>query len=1195
MRTIYGLKQQPSLKHFLIHLSSLLHFLSVPTQFLTIHVLKNLNVNEEEPDNRDVNAAASTIENLKRHVIGTQTSDLSQIYNGQVVIRGSLVVKELKMLSTKTRIVVNDKDVPLNITGNYFMRNVKQEVQAENFVMKNQQIRTASIVAGHLNEHPANKFIMLDGTNAEGFTNLRFENAVIAKDLKGHRDNFPSLLFHLNQTTISRRGPPGIIFGSVNFREKLTVRQMSVGAINEHHVKDLIHANRKQIVVTAAKTVGSLELSRISVDEAFGTTNFNDGNLQAFATAVTRIDQPIELEALKVQTFEAKKLSTLFFEDHQLNEFLENLEKELKLEGGTAVKRNVKIFGNVDFQSNIFIDTINQRTQFNEFVNLMVPRNADNAEVGGRKTFQRVIASHLKTKLVQQFPMHRLLYQSLSRGEEQKIAGEFFAKSLQVKHLRTKMLNAMMWDQLVDKTRLESPLRANLNVAELEVKDLESKSSSFDLSKMLELAQFPKRVRWEAIAVEKFVEFPLNAVSLLDRIVMSAVRKSGSQTIAGSVLINTEKLYIKQLLQHNGQVIAKGNPVDLHALFFDSVKKESKGLQIVGGLKTFLSPIYIVDLKVADGAYFHSKEINNVDILNLNRTILRPGDVIRKAKKFTKLHADVIELKGLLNGIAPGAVVRIGHRLPTLHIKNLEVITLKTFTFDDYSFGHFLKNRMRLFYGSEQDVNGLLTFNALNLLNDTVISSINGVSIDDAIFHNSNQWHDIVGHKTVLGNITVIGPATIRNINSVDFEDFLRSSKLRHQNQVFDVLELSSITAKQGLTAKSSINGHHIEDLLHADAHTPKLNDLRSSMSQVEDEINELNLGKRERTAKQHRLLYIDYDPDVQIAYKGSPKVHNRCSDNVIDPSKFNTITVREKRESEMSVEMPSATITVKPNFVCHDDVVHSKELNVWWAFKSSPNETYFRNFSLTSEVSDVKFVETRRGVVLMILVLQDRASQTGEVAVLQLNVADNDWHEHQPKIPGLNFVTRLAVVDAKQHQYLVVSTFDEASPPTSDYVTILLLNPVTEKFESNQKKLQGDRFDILLSINVSPKSRTLKPRTFLLLSRERSKSLYIYRLNDGAREFTFQLKVPFDSEIMEVVTMNINNDSSYFIVSLQNGEFLLFEWRGIESWKILQRGFFSNIKQIKSYEYLKRQHLFLASTLNTATALTIYRRGEIF
>lgn len=1167
---------------------------------MNVHIIKNLNIRDETASDDD-QLLSKTIEHLKQHVIGTEASDLSQLYNSQVVIQGSLTIKDATTLSPKTRIFVNDKEVPTNITANYWMRNKKQEIKAERFVVTSQQMKLTNAVTSFLNGQSVKKFVLLNAETVQGTLNVKFESADVKGDVKGHKNNFSSLLYHINQTAVTRQqGPPIFIESGVDFRDKLVCRNLATNLVNKSPVNRLVQAKQRLVVFQATKNAKALDLVQSEVKDALKVETFNNVKLQNYSNTAARIDHPIEISSLRLESFDASNLETEFFEDHQFNEFIENLEKQFQLDqDGTAkAKRNVVIVGNVEFKSNTFVATINEKIKLNDFLSMLALRNEASQSVGGIKTFQSISTRNLKSKLFNAFPVDRLLHQSLSKREMQKISGELFVTNLKAKHLKTKVLNGLTLNQFIDKTKLDHPLKINLNVNEIEVKNLESRSSRHDIIKMIEHVQFPTRKTWKNVLVSDEAEIPLQKDSFLHRIWHLAVVKTGAvQLIVGTVQVNTNRVYFKNLIKTDHLITAQSNPVNIHFLDQDSLKNKTEGSQTISGIKTLLAPSYVSSFKFGPMSYFNSKEINNVNILSLNQSIVRPTSMLRKMKKFSRLQAKDVKVNGRLAGLSPDTIVFVTSnavQLPELKINQLEVLAMKTFTFYDYSFLHFLQNRMRKSGGSEQEVNGLLTFASLSLLNDTILTSINRVSINDAVFSESDQLQDIQGHKSIAGDIILIGPTTIETINGVDFTDFIEKSVVRNKNQIFEVMEVGSTELKKGMTAKYSISGHRIEELLKSDAHIPKLFDLVSLITKVQNQIKSYESSERVKLSKEKRMLYIDYNPDVSFSFD-APRDNRSCTDSVIEAFGYNNIKVREKRGSEMIVDVPSASITVMPNLQCHQQSVTSKELMVWWTFKDGSNLTNFRNFSLPIEVSNVKILESMSGDVLMVLTLQNSSSLTSEIAVLMLDKTENDWLESQTKITLSNFMSSSALVETSQENFLIVSSFNGTSLSDSDDVLILRFDSQTRSFIENQPRIAGNKFDIILSVNVSPRTQNMKSRTFLMMTRKGSKILFIYRLKDGAKEFLFLRKIPFESEIVEVVILHINNGSPYFIVSLQTGDFCLFEWLGIESWKVKQCGHFSFINQIKSYEYLKKQHLFLTSTLDAGTALTVHRQGENF
>ena len=1173
---------------------------------MNIHIIKNLNIKDDADNNERAKAdLTSSINNLKRHVIGTKTSDLSQIYNGKVVIQGSLTIQDVQFNSMKSKIFVNGSELLQNISENYWMKSVKQNVRVDRFTVNN-LLKTENILTHSLREFPVVDLVMLDAKITQGLCNMRFKTAIIEGDIKGHNDNIPSLIYHLNFTAVPRQGDFRLVQSSIVFRGNISVRKLETKFINKSLVSELAYYGQKSIVFTAPKILRSLEVKNMQIYYQVTAGYFNNLDLQQFLHKAVRIDHPIEIQTLKLARFEAKTLVIKFFEEHLLNEFISSLEKEFQLssDGSASVMRNLRVVGKANFLSNIFINTINGQEDFNDLCNFLVLKNETKSNIGGTKVFRQsvIVTENVEAKLVNNFPLDSFIHHSLSKGEKQTINGELFVRNLKMKSLKAKTLNNITYNQFIDKNMLELPLVMNLNVDILDVNHVVSKSSLYNTTKMMELVQFPNRSYWNYVNINGDLKIPLHSASYLDLIASTAVFKKGlPQAIAGNVQIFTSKFFIKHFSKPDSVVLSQFIPIDIQELFLDSLKSESsEKSQVIRGIKTFQSPIYVKDLKIEPQAYFESKKINNVDVLHLNLTIIR-SDVVQSKKYFGQIHADEIIIEGKLNGIPWNSMVFVTKndlKLPQLTIEHLEVYNLETQSLNDYWLRHFLVHRMRK-HGEptqHQQIESFVTFCDLDLVNDTIISSINTVGIDDGVYSTSDQLQEINGHKWIAGNINIVGPSTISAINFEDFGLFVRNSIWRTKDHTVSYMDLPAVELEQGLQAKNTINGYRIDELLSSDTHTPKIVDLTELVRQIRQYINDLNSAKKARTVKPKRLLYVDFDPTVQFEFEGTRErsSENYCGEKIVEPSKYNAILVTEKRYQNMTIELPSATIVTIPNFDCRNNFATSKEIFTMMTYKSR-NLTVTEPFKFENFIADVKFLEPRKEVFMMILTMQGAMDHSTEIFIEKLDeTVQENWFEHQ-KISDLNFITKSRIIETSKNRFLVVSSFTDTTPATSDFLMILEHDPKTDKFVESQKKISGEKFDIILGVTVAPKSSSMKSRSFLLLARERSKVLYIYRLKEGSREFVFQRKIPFESDILEVVVLQIIGDAPYFIVSQQSGEFCLFEWRGIESWKAKQCGHFMNINQIRSYEYLKRQHLFLTSTMNSGTALSVYRQGEIF
>lgn len=70
-------------------------------------------------------------EMLTRHIVGTRVEDLSQVYNGKVVIKGSLKLHNVILDNARTSIYVNDEQFRLNVADTFWMKTVDQVIYIE--------------------------------------------------------------------------------------------------------------------------------------------------------------------------------------------------------------------------------------------------------------------------------------------------------------------------------------------------------------------------------------------------------------------------------------------------------------------------------------------------------------------------------------------------------------------------------------------------------------------------------------------------------------------------------------------------------------------------------------------------------------------------------------------------------------------------------------------------------------------------------------------------------------------------------------------------------------------------------------------------------------------------------------------------------------------------------------------------------
>lgn len=198
------------------------------TRFMDISIIRNLNVEGVQGE-----TMKEFVDILKRHVIGTKTSDLFQLYNGRVVIQGSLQVQNIQFRSINTNVVVGNMKIFQNLLDNYWMKSIKQNILAPTFVIENEVSATAGVIIASLNDQLMDKFMLINAERPQGTVLLRFDDVIVKGDVKGHKSNEPSRIFLLSSTVVRRNSQTPIeILGNVEFRNELIVKRLRAGELH---------------------------------------------------------------------------------------------------------------------------------------------------------------------------------------------------------------------------------------------------------------------------------------------------------------------------------------------------------------------------------------------------------------------------------------------------------------------------------------------------------------------------------------------------------------------------------------------------------------------------------------------------------------------------------------------------------------------------------------------------------------------------------------------------------------------------------------------------------------------------------------------------------------------------------------------------------------------------------------------------
>ena len=1114
--------------------------LSGPTKMLSLNINKNLLIEDNELDSNQRKSLSQSIETIKRHIIGTKSADLSQIYNGQVQIRGSVTVKNVQ---AKAKIMVAGLEVPENISSVFWMRSFKQQIQTDSFSFNN-ELEANQIFTKFLNSHPARNFMLLNTNASQDHVNLLIKSGIVKRNVINHNPNIPSFLSQLNANAVFRQRGPTQIRSPVEFQTELIIMDLRTDLINEISTNNYININQQLVQFDGTTKIDTIHVNNLFINQMLNVTLYNKVQLNQLFQNAIRTNKPFEIDNIAVKTFESTKLTIAKLENQNFDDLIELIENEFNLKSRTEAtqtkQRNVRVSGNAGFYTDVFIGTFNGKLNYNEHLNMLVLNNDNfiqSTSIGGRKSFKNNvhIRESLSVSKINHFEIDYLLHNALVRNGKQIIYETWNTNNTYVNELRVQNFNEIKRHQFIDKHKTE--LHLNLDVEELSTQKLSAESCSFDVAQLLDVVQYPKRMHWNNINVYD-VEQHFGSVTVLDHLMLFGVQKNGDeQVIISNVTLASDNVNMEKIVVSDNTLITKRRPVDLYHLTDDALKKQKhpfNALQQINGIKIFTNPLYGKVLEMTHGAYYSSPTINNVNVHEFNETLFRIANsnrVLSTQKIFTDfVYVEDLIVEKPINGIPPEFLIFIS--VDNFHLSRLSfadtltVHNMNTYTFNNYSIMNHLENRM-VKNGISQEVVSILTFDVLELLNDSRLTSINNIIVEDVVFINSDQLQDISGNKKVLGMITLLGPSTIHQINSRDIQEFFKQTLTKSQNYSIDSIDVAAVMLNQGMTIQSRLNSRNIQDLLLSDKQTPTINKLMSFELQIQKQINMIDVQRKIKRKRTKRFMYIEHNPNMDIIDDATGDDDN-CTIDVIVPT-YNRITVKhQKRDSTVEMSMPMVNVTLIKYFDCFRDAVvvaGKDQFYVQWHWLEN-FETFSEHFNFESIVDDVMLFSPQKwDLVYLIVTMHGHGNNGTEIQILELDEKLNKWIKMQSiELNGIvKIVTKLVVT--LNSEFLVVSTTNGYS----DVVTIYVYDNTTRMFYEIQQI--NESFDVILDVNIESNVKTMhhKIQSFLLLSRKNSKTLFVYKLKLGNGRFTILQKIGFNTLIVDVVVVYIDGKLSNF------------------------------------------------------------------
>lgn len=600
------------------------------------------------------------------------------------------------------------------------------------------------------------------------------------KNLKG----FPTALSKLKTKAVQKDSTDAVKLRGFKKFNILQTSKLLTQMLNDINDAEFIFKSDdfKNITITGKKIIKSLNIQKlVNVTDAFDIDFINNRSLadaglsyqKKFSTII--LDKPLICTDLIIDTLNGQHFSdVLNFVDDDLN-----------------FHTTLVVNGNVNFTKNVKVNQVNG-IHWNGFREKIIDKNCFEAvEVRGKKSFKNIVEMEFVERLshINEINLRDLFENILLKDRQQIITGSWNFGRAKFQYIRTPHLNHILIDTVIDR-REDNVIKSDFYIKTCNVNHNIEGDFDYDFDSLFQKVKFIDQQDFRVVRVLDHAQWPsyTGNETAIDYLNKYGVRKDAEQVITGKVVL------VKPLINSAYTTKSIFKDFDFEYIAKDCLYKSSVETQYVTAQTVFTRPIQIDTLKAVNG--LETSFINGVNILQFNGTTYRKNENLPVIEGNIKFSLPVIIDHLILeNGKIDGVPIdnfycyNETNRVPPLSISDLQVIDkLSTLTVNYVEFDYFLETRITKKRRKTQELIGQPTFLRLRVAKNMNVKSLNDINIDDIILKTLNQLQNIKGAKKIYGNLTLVGPSSIHNINGQDIIEKAKKSVLLNYNYNFQVI-----------------------------------------------------------------------------------------------------------------------------------------------------------------------------------------------------------------------------------------------------------------------------------------------------------------------------------------------------------------------------------------------------------------------
>lgn len=1052
---------------------------------------------------------------MTQHIVGTRVEDLSQSYNGRVVINGDLTLHNVT-IENVISLFLDDKKFPLDSLSEYWTRNTSQRI-TKNVIFKG-RISTSQLLAEQINNHPVSAFVTTDQDILQTDSNIRFLDTIIERNI---RTRDVSKILEISRNVV-RKGKRTVIEGAKHF-QNISTQNLTSSFINGQQISS--HFLNLHTSLKCSRHITFDELHLQSDLESPPTSHLqietiDQVNMRSLFADTVYINRPVELASIAIDEFVA---------DGDLKvESLNGVDATGALERINNLRFMVNVTGNAIVQR-LFADTVNG-VRVRDYFNMVVRNDrVGPQELGGKKTFLQgfSVLEELRVRDISGVDVNQWMANVLRwDGTETVVTEEWVFKEVEARSVYAARINEMPTKWFIN-SRERVTLHKDLHVNELIVQDtVITARGAHNWTRVIERLRNPMPRKWQRIEVTGNIRMP-QPVSKLGELIHHGVNNRQSQSFSGDLFFRG-RVKIKNLFTHNRTI----NGIDLRYVLQDTLLDNTQEVQIVTGAVVFEKGFSAMHLRATD---MNVVRINDVDMIDLDKSLWRPGtETTFPWLHFPKISVDRLKINGTINGVFPHDLNTIDHvGVDSYNIApNFTVLgSLTVDSINGMPFDYFIGGTARLKSKKAQHFLGFITFENLVIRgNFSKLRGINGIPISSLLLSKSRQTQDVTGIQG-FKSISFSGPSSITSLNDVPLSEMYKWTVDKRRNQDLTLFNARQVIVNQGLTIHSTLNDIPIQFFTKEPPQLPNIKDMQHRLETILAQDIDTRKGRKKR------FNYFDYAHNFDVTPDGNDSsniVLKRytsrdcqgstgkclCKRQVeIQLSKFNEIQVHPTKDIRFEGRVGDRDIQILVNNSCDPDQVKSTLI-----VTSKDNVMRGHQKGITKLIGSIGSTNSS----IFVTATENKENLT----IVTWNVTEENILK---KIHSLVFArSTRSHVHLMQHLLIISTT--TASQPSPHLSWVYRYDPLSNTFKLQQ--ILRSYYNLLSSVGSDKDS-------FLAAGLSGERVLDLYKVNETS-QLSSRKQIAFLHAIKDVLALR-GQDEMFVAILLENAHLLIYRYSFVE------------------------------------------------